>query len=140
MIKLNIFILLLLNIVLCDCAYSQHSIPQSLPIEAKTNYYLRQNLECREVVAARDSTIENLNQLYKLQVKATSISQTQVKLANRITASYIDSVESLNSVLASQKIATEKERKRKKNWRKVTIFESLILLGIGFITYSTIAL
>lgn len=92
------------------------------------------------MVAARDSTIDNLNQLYKLQLKATSISQTQVKLANRITASYIDSVENLNSVLSDQKIATEKERKRKKNWRKVTIFESLILIGIGFITYSTIVL
>lgn len=140
MTKQNIFTLLLLNIVLYGYAYSQPSTVQNLPIEAKTNYYLRQNLECREVVAARDSTIENLKQLYKLQEKATSISQTQVRIANRLTASYLDSVENLNSVLSTQKIATEKERKRKKNWRKVTIFESLIILGIGFITYTTVVL
>lgn len=75
-----------------------------------------------------------------MQSKALTISQTQVKIATRITANYIDSVEALNSSLSSQVVATEKEKKRKKGWRKVTIFESLVILAVGFITYTKLVL
>ena len=52
--------------ILCsEFSYSQGLIPQNLSIEAKTNYYLIENLECREVVQAMDTTIKNLRMLVK---------------------------------------------------------------------------
>lgn len=111
-----------------------------MSIEAKTNYYLRENLECREVVKARDTTISDLKQVIKLQERAIKLSETKASIAQRITASYIDSVEALNSSLDNQIIATKKEKNRKRNWRKATLFESLILIGIGILTYTSLAL
>lgn len=138
--KKNTFTLIVLLILLYEYSYSQNSIPQSLSIEAKTNYYLRENLECREVVKARDTTISDLKQVIKLQERAIKLSETKASIAQRITASYIDSVEALNSSLNNQVIATKKENNRKKNWRKATLFESLILIGIGILTYTSLAL
>lgn len=109
--------------ILCsEFSYSQGLIPQNLSIEAKTNYYLIENLECREVVQAMDTTIKNLRMLVKSEDLAIKKCVSEKKVYQRLNSMYLDSINTLNANFDRLNLSYNKQVKRKKVWRTIGLF------------------
>lgn len=122
--------------ILCsEFSYSQGLIPQNLSIEAKTNYYLIENLECREVVQAMDTTIKNLRMLVKSEDLAIKKCVSEKKVYQRLNSMYLDSINTLNANFDRLNLSYNKQVKRKKVWRTIGLFgifqTALILAFFG---------
>ena len=112
----------ILFILCCEFSYSQGLIPQNLSIEAKTNYYLIENLECREVVQAMDTTIINLRMLVKSEDLAIKKCVSEKKVYQRLNSMYLDSINTLNANFDRLNLSYNKQVKRKKVWRTIGLF------------------
>lgn len=109
--------------ILCsEFSYSQGLIPHNLSIEAKTNYYLIENLECREVVQAMDTTIKNLRMLVKSEDLAIKKCVSEKKVYQRLNSMYLDSINTLNANFDRLNLSYNKQVKRKKVWRTIGLF------------------
>jgi hypothetical protein len=112
-------------------------IPQDLSIEAKTNYYLIENLECREVVAARDSSIADLKMMSRGYERALKISRSEKNICLRLNNSYLDSIHALNISLDNSVKSNKKQIRKKVFWRSVGVF-SLAFHLLFFIGVTTL--
>ena len=119
--------------ILCsEFSYSQGLIPQNLSIEAKTNYYLIENLECREVVQAMDTTIKNLRMLVKSEDLAIKKCVSEKKVYQRLNSMYLDSINTLNANFDRLNLSYNKQVTRKRVWRTIGllgIFQTAVMVA-----------
>lgn len=121
-------------------SYSQGLTPQNLPIEKKTNYYLIQNLECREVVKARNTTIDSLKAISADKNKAIEVSKLEAGASRRVVSALQDSVSVAKAATAEAVQTGQKQTRKKRNWRKAFFISSAIGLGEALIIFKSISL
>jgi len=139
--KKTLLFLFLIALTWCTGkAYSQGLTPQNLPIEKKTNYYLLQNLECREVVKARNTTIDSLKAISVSQKKAVELVKLEAGASRRVANSLKDSVATAKAATAEAVETSQKQTRKKKNWRKAFFISSAIGLGEALIILKSFSL
>lgn len=133
--KVLLFTILIASIMLSGSVYSQNSIPRSLPIEKKTNYYLYQNIECREVVKSRNNTIDSLKQVLKLKDNAISLSKSGTSASIRVSSNLRDTITSKNEVISDLNKSVAKQTRRKNFFKKWSILSTAVAVVEAAIIY-----
>lgn len=133
--------MLLIALTLCTGkSYSQGLTPQNLPTEKKVNYYLLENLECREVVKARNTTIDSLKAISAAKNKAIEVSKLEAGASRRVVSALQDSVSVAKAATAEAVETGQKQTRKKRGWRKAFFISSAIGLGEALIIFKSISL
>jgi len=114
--------------------------PQNLPTEKKVNYYLLENLECREVVKARNTTIDSLKAISEAKNKAIEVSKLEAGASRRVVSVLQDSVLVAKAATAEAEKTGQKQNRKKRNWRKAFVISSAIALGEALIILKSYSL